>query len=128
MPYDLASLSSILVSAHQKIAAIHIELANQMQLEFSENTRSPDRKIPASPGSSDSTSTQQFVAEDDDFADSPILSNSSALQRAKQKQKNPLVNRMKLKKSSSIQPPAKQKAHRVNGFLAFQAENRSKVL
>jgi hypothetical protein len=125
MPYDLAGLSSILVSAHQKIAAIHMELANQLQLEFSENTRSPDLQNPPSPGSSDSTSTQQFVAEDDDFADSPILSNSSALQRAKQKQKNPLVNKMKLKKLSSDAP---KRAHRANGFLVFQAENRNKVL
>ena len=140
MPHDLAHLSSILVAAHQKLASIHMDLANKMQLEFSENSH--DVKNPASPCSSDSTweaATQQFVADDDDFADSPVLSNSNAMQRAKQKQKNPLVHRMKLKKTpigiskqdvlatAASKLPAPKRAPKSNGFFIFQAEHRSKV-
>ncbi len=125
MPYDLANLSSILVAAHRKIAAIHIDLANKMQIEFAE--KNVAHMNPPSSCSSDATldaAAQQLVDQDDDFADSPVLSNANALQRARQQKKVPLINRMKLKKSSNDAP---KRAHRTNGFMVFQAENRQKV-
>ena len=125
MSHNLANLTSILVSAHQKLASIHEDLADKLQLEFN---RINDAKIsPPSPGLSDSTvegNTRKFVEDDDDFADSPILSNSNALQRAKTIHKNPLISRMKLKKTLSEAP---KRQPRSNGYLAFFAENRPKV-
>ncbi len=102
-----------------------MDLAKKMQLEFSGNIIAV--KNPTSPCSSDSTweaATQQFMADDDDFADSPVLSNSNAMQRAKQKQKNPLLTRMKLKKAPS---DATKRPPKSTGFHIFQAEQRSKV-
>jgi hypothetical protein len=121
---SLANITSILVSTHQKLASIHEDLADKLQLEF--NRINEAKNSPPSPGLSDSTvegNTQKFV-EDDDFADSPILSNSNALQRAKTSHKNPLISRMKLKKTPSEAP---KRQPRSNGYLAFFAENRPKV-
>jgi hypothetical protein len=125
MCHNLANMCSIIASAHQKIASIHKDLADQLQLEFNQIN---DAKIsPPSPGLSESTvegSAQKFVEDDDDFADSPILSNSNALHRAKTNLKIPLSSRMKLKKTTS---DASKHKPRSNGYLAFFAENRLKV-
>ena len=124
MTQNFAHFSSIIASAHSKIASIHMDLVNQLQRVVSENNQA--QICPPSPGLSDSTcdmNAQKLLSEDDDFADSPILSNSNALLRAKSKNKAPVASRMKLKKAASDAPSRKPTA----AFFVFQAENRLKV-
>lgn len=121
MSQTIANFSSIIASAHFKIASIHMDLVTQLQLAFFENNQT--QISPPSPGLSEAT-TQVMVSDDDDFAASPILSNSNALLRAKSKQKIPKASRMKLNKAPNDAP---NRIRKPNAFLAFQAENRMKV-
>jgi hypothetical protein len=125
MSQNFAHFSSIIASAHSKIASIHMDLVNQLQRAVSENSQA--QICPPSPGLSDTTcdmNAQKLLSEDDDFADSPILSNSNALLRAKSKHKAPVASRMKLKKAASDAPIRKFSNA---AFFVFQAENRLKV-
>jgi hypothetical protein len=123
MSQHIAQVSTIIASAHLKIASIHMDLVNQLQQTLFENNRAQTQIYPPSPGLSEAT-TQKIVSDDDDFADSPILSNANALLRAQSKLKIPVAKRMKLNKEPS---DTSNRIRKPVAFLVFQAENRLKV-